>query len=47
MRVTFGPGETTKIVRIPITVDAVAEGIETLYVQLSDPQPNGAPGTPA
>ena len=43
VRVTFGPGETTKTVRIPITADAAAEGIETFYVQLSDPQPSGTP----
>ncbi|HEY2992252.1 MAG TPA: Calx-beta domain-containing protein [Methylomirabilota bacterium] len=39
VRVTFGPGDATKTVRIPILTDAVAEGNETFYVQLSDPQP--------
>src|SRR5439155_1041837 len=46
VRVTFGPGDTTKTVRIPILVDAVSEGNETLYVQLSDPQPAGGTGAP-
>ena len=47
VRVTFGPTETTKTVRIPIATDAAAEGVETLYVQLSDPQPGGTPGAPS
>ncbi|HTO11676.1 MAG TPA: Calx-beta domain-containing protein, partial [Candidatus Binatia bacterium] len=36
-RVTFGIGETTKTVRIPIVADAVAEGVEQFDVKLSGP----------
>src|SRR6185295_12005552 len=36
-RVTFGPGETAKMVRIPVIADAVAEGVEQFDVKLSGP----------
>src|SRR4029453_6496663 len=34
---TFGTGETTKTVRIPILADALAEGVEQFDVKLSGP----------
>ena len=34
---SFGPGETTKTVAVPITGDSVAEGNETFVVNLSSP----------
>jgi len=42
VRVTFGPGDATKTVRIPILTDGVATGSLTFYVQLLDPQPTAA-----
>jgi hypothetical protein len=45
-RLTFGSGETAKIVRIPILTDAANEGVELLHLRVSAPQPTGAPGTP-
>ena len=44
--VVFGPGETTKIVVIPIFQDLVAEGDETFGVELSNPQGGATLGTP-
>jgi hypothetical protein len=35
--VTFGPGETSKVVNIPITEDSFVEGNETLNLILSNP----------
>ncbi len=46
-RVTFGPGETTKTVSIPILPDALAEGNEIVYVLLSDAEPSGATAPPS
>ncbi|HMC70350.1 MAG TPA: Calx-beta domain-containing protein, partial [Mycobacteriales bacterium] len=46
LRVTFGPGDTTKTVRIPILNDGTATGNQTVYVEVSDPQPSGATGSP-
>ena len=46
-RVTFGPGDTQKTVRIPILTDGVATGNLTIYVQVSDPQPTAASRPPA
>src|SRR5262249_29185367 len=36
-RLTFGTGETTKTVRIPILADSLAEGVEQFDVKLSGP----------
>jgi uncharacterized delta-60 repeat protein len=35
--VTFGPGETNKVIQIPVTTDAVSESDETLTVTLGNP----------
>ena len=35
--VMFGPGETSKVITIPIAGDTLAEGDETFTVTLSDP----------
>jgi uncharacterized repeat protein (TIGR01451 family) len=46
--VLFGPGETTKAVKIPLVNDALVEGPETLRVTLSNSSGNfviGNPGT--
>jgi hypothetical protein len=47
VRVTFGAGETSKTVRIPILPDALAEGTEFFHVKIGEPLPTGAPGTPS
>ncbi len=44
---TFGPGETTKTILVPITGDALVEGNETFLFQLSDPQGGATLGSPS
>jgi uncharacterized delta-60 repeat protein len=38
-RVTFNPGETTKIFTIPIVNDSLVEGNETVLLELTNPSP--------
>jgi hypothetical protein len=44
---TFGPGETSKTIRVPITADALAEGNETFLVSLTGVQGGATLGAPA
>jgi hypothetical protein len=47
IRVVFGPGETSKLVRIPIARDAIVEPPETVILKLSDPAGGATLGDPA
>src|SRR5207249_1999877 len=41
--VTFAPGETTKMVQIPVVADGLAEPEETVLLVLSSPLPPDSP----
>ena len=43
----FAPGETLKVITIPLIDDAYVEGPETFHIQLSDPSAGMTLGTPA
>jgi hypothetical protein len=45
--VVFGPGETSKVVRIPITRDAILEPPETVRLTLSNPTGGATLGDPS
>jgi hypothetical protein len=43
----FGPGETKKTFKVPITVDNLAESLETVLLDLSEPTGGALLGTPS
>jgi hypothetical protein len=44
---TFGAGETSKTITVPIADDALAEGWETFFVTIGNPRPTGFLNSPA